>query len=441
MAIARHKTRQRELRDERALTRRVQRGDRKAFELLYASHEGRLYRVCYRLTGSSVSAAALVEATFTRALADLPEGDLGTLDFAGHLYGTARTLAYERHTNGGPPELDAAAEQVRDVGAAGRRIAPRQRMTLALRDLEGRPDAEIADALGCDEATVAALVARARLRLRAELQLPEAFAACDARLPELSAYSDGTLPQEARPGIESHVEECAHCRAALFALREARLRYRSLPTPIPPGELGTRMAVALDAVGLAPLRPPAAAADGAAGAGGRQTAAAVAMAALVVVGAGVTIAAWRSEPSGSKPSHLPPSAAVPGTHATAAAGAGTLTSLAAGGRQAPVALPAAPPVLHHLRTGPRRPPRIVPGPPPNAAAIATSSPAPPASSASRPASPPAPAKTVQPAPPTPVQILPPAAPPATARPAAESSGGPRPVPQPDPPQPEQTTTT
>ncbi len=121
MAIARHKTRQRELRDERALTRRVQRGDRKAFELLYASYEGRLYRVCYRLTGSSVSAAALVEATFTRALADLPEGDLGELDVAGHLYGTARTLSYERHSQRRTARV---GRRGRRAGARGRRRRP-----------------------------------------------------------------------------------------------------------------------------------------------------------------------------------------------------------------------------------------------------------------------------------------------------------------------------
>ncbi len=262
---------------------------------------------------------------------------------------------------------------MRDVGAAGRRIAPRQRMTLALRDLEGRPDDEIADALGCGETTVPALVARARLRLRAELELPQAFVACDARLPELSAYSDGTLALEARPALEAHVEECAHCRAALFALREAQLRYHSLPVPLPPGEFGTRMASALDAVGLASLRRDATSPDSVAGPGGRQTGAAIAMAALAVVGAGVTIAAWQSESNDGTSSHLRPPAAVPGAHATASAGSGALTSLAAGGRQSPAAPSAAPPVLHHLRTGPRRAPRVVPGPPPNAAAIATSS--------------------------------------------------------------------
>ena len=436
MAIARHKTRQRELRDERALTLRAQRGDRKAFELLYASFEGRLYRVCHRLTGSSVSAAALVEATFTRALADLPEDGLDTLDVAGYLYATARQLAYERHANAGPPEAEASAERVREVGAANRGLAPRQRMTLALRDLEGRPDDEIAFALGAEASTVGALVARARLRLRAELQLPATLSACDARLPELSAYADGTLRPEQRPALEAHLGECAHCRAALFALREARLRYASLPVPLPPGELGSRMAVALDAVGLASLRPPAA--EAAPGAGGRQTGAAIAMAALVIVGTGVTIAAWRNGSGGDEPSHAPVPAAFPGTRASASAGAGGVSSLAAGGRQSPVvALIVIPPALHHLRSGPRHVPRVIPGPPPNAAAIAPSSPTPP-SGASAPAAAPAPAKAAKAAPPVPVEIVPPAAPPATPTPA---SAGPQPVSKPGPPQPAGTTTT
>src|SRR6476620_11946135 len=80
MAIARQKTRQRELREARALFRRVQRGDRRAFELLYAAYEGRVYRFCHRLTGDDRTAAALVELTFARALADVPEDGLETLD-------------------------------------------------------------------------------------------------------------------------------------------------------------------------------------------------------------------------------------------------------------------------------------------------------------------------------------------------------------------------
>ena len=100
MAIAQHKTRRRELRDGRALARRVQRGDRQAFELLYTSYEGRLYRFCHRLTGSDAAAASLVEATFVRGVETLPESGLDALDMPAHLSATARVArlraAYER---------------------------------------------------------------------------------------------------------------------------------------------------------------------------------------------------------------------------------------------------------------------------------------------------------------------------------------------------------
>ena len=175
MAIAQHKTRRRELREGRALARRVQRGDRKAFELLYASYEGRLYRFCHRLTGSDAAAASLVEATFVRGARDAAGGRARRARRPGPPLGDrARPrlrAAHERRRCAG--SIPFAGEHAREVGAANQRLSPRQRMTLALRDLEGRPDDEIALALGADAATVAALVARARLRLRDELELPE----------------------------------------------------------------------------------------------------------------------------------------------------------------------------------------------------------------------------------------------------------------------------
>ena len=93
MAIARQKTRQRELREARALFRRVQRGDRRAFELLYAAYEGRVYRFCHRLTGNDRTAAALVELTFARALADVPEDGLETLDVPAYLLATENPIS------------------------------------------------------------------------------------------------------------------------------------------------------------------------------------------------------------------------------------------------------------------------------------------------------------------------------------------------------------
>ena len=201
MAIARHKTRQRELREARALVRRVQRGDARAFELLYATYEGRIYRFCHRLTGRAETAAALVELTFARALANLPEGGLDTLDVPAYLYATARTLAFER--NGEPLGFRGAAES--EVSVANERLSAQERAVLALRDLERRPDDEIAAALDVDEADVPGLVGAARLHLLAELRPHGIADPCPGRLADLSAHADGMLPAERRAELETHV--------------------------------------------------------------------------------------------------------------------------------------------------------------------------------------------------------------------------------------------
>jgi DNA-directed RNA polymerase specialized sigma24 family protein len=439
MAIARQKTRQRELREARALIRRVQRGDRRAFELLYSAYEGRVYRFCHRLTGDDRTAAALVELTFARALADIPEDGFDTLDVPAYLLGTARSLAYERSG-----ELAAAPGQWEgEVAPANQRLSPQERAVLVLRDLEGRPDDEIARVLGAQEQAVPGLVGTARLRLYGELRLPEIGAPCPGRLPALSAYADDTLAAEERDELARHVTGCANCRAALFALRESALRYRTLPVPEPPGDLGSRISTALGAVGL-PARAIAAA-EPVAG-GGRKTAVAVAMGALALVGVGVTIAAAGDDDGAAKPASAPVS---PQPQAQPSAPVSD-PAVAIGAVSVPVTGPRRPPpVLHHQRAGTHR----------RAHAHA------PAQRAARPtvaqqlglgksfapegppvvASPPAPTPVTTPKPkPTPVHdipvdVLPPNPPPTAAQAASQTS--PDPPPQPEAPPPGQTTST
>ena len=481
MAIAKHKTRRRELQEGRTLARRVQRGDRRAFELLYASYEGGLFRFCDRLTGSRGKASALVEATFAHALAELPADGLDTVDVAAHLYATARSLSYHRpvngsghangngNGNGGPPR--AGGEHATEVVAANARLAPRQRMALALRDLEGAPDDEIALALGAEPPAVPALVARARLRLRAELALPGTAAECDGSLADLSAYADGMLPGERRAAVEAHLQECADCRAALFALQEAAQRYRAIPVPVPPGELSARMAAAVGAAGL-PERPaPAPAAAVAATApvapsiahGGRQTGAAIVMAAIVVIGVVVTILA---RDSGSKAHKLPsaqavggaaaqqpltsppavkttpaattPAATAPATTTTTRVPAATAAAAATGGRFTP-------PKQHHARSGTLRFPHestpVTPAAPRTAAkGPAVQTRAFPTTTArtttpAAPATPPQPLAAPKSERQIPVEILPPSPPPSTPTPADATPSSP------SSPDPSQTTTT
>ena len=433
MATARHKTRQRELREARALLRRVQRGEPRAFALLYAAYEGRLYRFCHRLTGDAETASALVQQTFARALADLPDGELAELDVPAYLHATARGLAYERAAASPSP---AAGEH--EVAAANQRLSPQERAVLALRDLEGRPDAEIARVLGCEESAVPGLVGTARLRLHAELGLPGAVAACPGRLPELSAHADGTLPGERRAELEQHVVRCANCRAALFAMRDATMRYRAMPVPEAPGEVGERITAALGAVGL-PMRSSAAAE--AIAAGGRQTAVAVAMGALAVVGVGVTIAAAHDDhKNGAKPVPAP---RPPELQPSAPAANSSLMS--AGIALATPRPHRAPPALHHVRAGARL--RAHARPAPKRPSVAErlglgksfapeSPPAAPSPAAATP-TPTAPAKPKLHRD-IPVEVLPPTVP-STAQAAANDP--PAPPPAPEPPPPTQTTST
>ncbi|MDP9258636.1 MAG: zf-HC2 domain-containing protein [Actinomycetota bacterium] len=436
MAIARHKTRQRELREARALVRRVQRGDPGAFELLYATYEGRIYRFCHRLTGREETAAALVELTFARALADLPEGPLDKLDVPAHLHATARALAFER--NGEPLGSRGAAEG--EVAVANDRLPPLERAALALRDLEGRPDDEIAAALGLEEAAVPGLVGTARLHLLAELRPAGIAEPCPGRLPDLSAYSDGTLAPERRLELEAHVNACAACRATLFALREAALRYKALPTPDPPGELGSRIGRALGLVGL-PARRSEAVEPVATG--GRQTAAAVAMAALAVVGVGVTIAASHADHDNSKPTRAPAPApsqpeAQPSAPASGSPLASRVVSLAAAKKLRP------PPALHHVRAGARRmAPARTPPPNPVLQGLGKSfAPESPPRPAPPPAAPSRGTRVTRPKPQRkiPVQIVPPVTPSHAQAAANEPSPPPNPPPAPAPPPPQTTTT-
>ena len=376
-------------------------------------------------------------------------------------------LAYERHTNGGAPWLDPIpGEHAGEVGAANQRVSPRQRMTLALRDLEGSPDDEIALALGADTATVGALVARARLRLRQELQLPRVGDGCDDRMAELSAYADGTLPHDGRAGLETHLADCPSCRAALFALREAVVRYRALPVPAPPGELRSRMTVALGAVGFPTRRPRALMPDPAPAASGRPLAAAVTMAALVIVGAGVTFVASRSDDGRDEPARAPapsPSASPSASRtANAALYAGVTVAVNDAATNAARAMTPrrTPPVVGHVRAGTPRPPAGAAAARASRAGAASSAAGRPRSSGAAPARPAPAAPPAPPAPPPsepsplaapaakppklediPVQILPPVAPPHTPATAQAPPPPPEPPPPAAPAEPAQTTST
>ena len=127
--------------------------------------------------------------------------------------------------------------QQRDVRIANASLQPRQRLVLALCELEEKSYAEIGELVSLNENAVAQLVYRARESLRTELRLlqvdPERLPEeCRSFLPALSQYLDGQLKEPRKSTVLAHLEGCERCQAALADMREAQRRYRTLFLPL-----------------------------------------------------------------------------------------------------------------------------------------------------------------------------------------------------------------
>jgi RNA polymerase sigma factor (sigma-70 family) len=259
---------------EAALVARLRSRDRTAWEDVYALYGERLYKFAYHLAGNPHDAADLVQETFVRVLPKLDSLDPETLDLGAYLFATERNLflkSVERAKRQQPveeipeptgprpieddPQRSALlADQQERVRRANAALAPRQRLVLALRELEDRSYAEIGELVGLKENAVAQLISRARLRLRDELRLVEVDRSklpeeCQAMLPLLSSYLDGQLKGAAADLTIAHVESCELCQKALTEMREASRLYRAL-IPIPFPELFGRIDDALASNGF-----------------------------------------------------------------------------------------------------------------------------------------------------------------------------------------------
>jgi RNA polymerase sigma-70 factor (ECF subfamily) len=186
-----------EAQGDEALARRAAAGDESAFEMLVARFQGRVYRLCRRLTGSDGDAQDVVQDTFLQAYRNLA-AFRGEAKFSTWLYriATNAALMQNRRRERRPAEsLDEYVPRFDDEGRHARQnadlslaaradeILDRRRLAeharegigrlpeiyrtaFVLRDLEEMPTAEVAVVLGIDAAAVRQRVHRARLLLR-----------------------------------------------------------------------------------------------------------------------------------------------------------------------------------------------------------------------------------------------------------------------------------
>jgi Sigma-70, region 4 len=159
------------------------------------------------------------------------------LDQLPHLVQACRTAEEE---TGPPLEPEApagdgmAAAVVHELSRATGRLPQRQREALALRELVGLSHGQMARAIGIEPAAAASLLARARLRLRAELRgTAEPASDCPERhraLRTVTLRQDGeTVSGADEDWLMDHLGHCDGCARSHAAMLEASVCYRAWP--------------------------------------------------------------------------------------------------------------------------------------------------------------------------------------------------------------------
>jgi RNA polymerase sigma factor (sigma-70 family) len=241
------------------LAREAITGDGQAFAALYDRHERRAFNLAYRITGSRDDAADATQEAFLKLLARLPRLAGRELDFGSYLLTAVRHASYDLMARGGraaptdelpdsarpvggaaapPPEDDpdrnvllaASQDEIRAANAA---LAPRQREALALRELEGLSYDEIAVLMAMNRNSVAQLISRARISLRAALRhvalhaIAPASQACERALGLIAMRDDGQLERADDTGwLDAHLVTCDRCVLGSEAMAEAGASYR-----------------------------------------------------------------------------------------------------------------------------------------------------------------------------------------------------------------------
>lgn len=168
---------------------------------LFERHAGRIYGYCLNRLGGREEAEDAVQSTFLNAFRALQRGVVPDHE-AAWLYKIAENVCLERHRSGrrrlevaqDPAFLDRAAAPARNgdellgLEDALRRLAPRQRQVLLLREWKGLSYNEIATELKLSPAAVETLIFRARRSLAQNLQSPERLRS-RLRMPGLQAGS------------------------------------------------------------------------------------------------------------------------------------------------------------------------------------------------------------------------------------------------------------
>lgn len=225
------------------LRKRLARGDRRAFEMLFERHHQELYRYCMAILRDPDDAQDALQATMAAALESLP-GDTREIEPRPWLFRVAHNKAisilrdrtHEELVDGEIPSTggDIAEEHVRrerlsqlmdDLGT----LPDRQRSALVMRELNDLGYAEIAAVLGCREGAARQSVYEARTALREREEGREMD--CEEIRRSLS---DGDRRRLRGRRLRAHLRQCDACLAFQKSIEDRRQDLRTLTPPISP---------------------------------------------------------------------------------------------------------------------------------------------------------------------------------------------------------------
>lgn len=226
-------------------------GRKELVSYLYDRYRQALYAFLFRLSGNPSLAEDLVQETFLRALEKVPRG-AGDHPRA-WIFRVARNLLYD-HLRRARRREEVPLEKVRAEESAGsaweppdstgvekalRRLPPKYREILLLREVEGMSYEEISRTMGLSLSHVRVLLHRAR-RALASLYLGEALGRrrgffCRTLDLLLSSSLDGQASSRELGRLERHLGECSLCREEERRLRLAGELLALLPpVALPP---------------------------------------------------------------------------------------------------------------------------------------------------------------------------------------------------------------
>ena len=220
-------------------------GDDRAFERMYRGHVREVFRYALALLGDPGDAEDVTQTTFLNAYRAYQRGERPSKP--GHWliaiahnacrqrFRQARSrpseVAFDEELDGAVVATDDETPTLAELRRAFLQLPPSQRSALAMRELEGRPNAEIADVLGISVSALETLLFRARRTLREQL---EEQLTCREAAFAISKQLDGALDLGARLGLRAHLRRCPECARLARGLRAQRKALRGLlAVPLP----------------------------------------------------------------------------------------------------------------------------------------------------------------------------------------------------------------